>query len=177
MKKRILAIDLQVLDSVAKLHKPFTNKVMKIITYLGNLGTVWFVLCVPFILSKKFRLTGFMMLLALVIAYLMGEVIIKHLVGRQRPCHSFSEEEQIINKPKFYSFPSGHTTSSFSIVAVTMMRCEPYIWIPVLCLAVLIGFSRIYLRVHYLTDVIVGMALGLLCGCASVGIINHFFAV
>ena len=93
-------------------------------------------------------------------AHLMGEIIIKHIVKRVRPCHTLDDDEQLIDRPRFYSFPSGHTTASFAMVGVALM------------LAMLIAFSRIYLRVHYLTDVIAGMILGLTCGICSVLIFN-----
>ena len=105
-------------------------------------------------------------------AHLMGEIIIKHIVKRVRPCHTLDDDEQLIDRPRFYSFPSGHTTASFAMVGVALMRCKVITFMPILMLAMLIAFSRIYLRVHYLTDVIAGMILGLTCGICSVLIFN-----
>ena len=102
----------------------------------------------------------------------MGEIIIKHIVKRVRPCHTLDDDEQLIDRPRFYSFPSGHTTASFAMVGVALMRCKVITFMPILMLAMLIAFSRIYLRVHYLTDVIAGMILGLTCGICSVLIFN-----
>ena len=105
-------------------------------------------------------------------AHLMGEIIIKHIVKRVRPCHTLDDDEQLIDRPRFYSFPSGHTTASFAMVGVALMRCKVITFMSILMLAMLIAFSRIYLRVHYLTDVIAGMILGLTCGICSVLIFN-----
>ena len=87
-------------------------------------------------------------------------------------CHTLDDDEQLIDRPRFYSFPSGHTTASFAMVGVALMRCKVITFMPILMLAMLIAFSRIYLRVHYLTDVIAGMILGLTCGICSVLIFN-----
>ena len=72
-----------------------------------------------------------------------------------------------------FSFPSGHTTASFSFFAVALLRCSTPVWTGIFILAVLMGFSRVYLRVHYLTDVLVGAVLGFLCGSASVALLNY----
>ena len=77
------------------------------------------------------------------------------------------DEHQVIKKPKYYSFPSGHTASSFSVFAVTFFTFT-IISIPIFILAFFIAFSRLYLRVHYLTDIIAGVILGTLCGVLAV---------
>ena len=118
------------------------------------------------------RATGANFVFGLAWAHLMGEIIIKHIVKRVRPCHTLDDDEQLIDRPRFYSFPSGHTTASFAMVGVALMRCKVITFMPILMLAMLIAFSRIYLRVHYLTDVIAGMILGLTCGICSVLIFN-----
>lgn len=125
----------------------------------------------PYI-DSNWRATGANFVFGLAWAHLMGEIIIKHIVKRVRPCHTLDDDEQLIDRPRFYSFPSGHTTASFAMVGVALMRCKVITFMPILMLAMLIAFSRIYLRVHYLTDVIAGMILGLTCGICSVLIFN-----
>lgn len=131
---------------------------------VGNLPAVSYKL--------NWRATGANFVFGLAWAHLMGEIIIKHIVKRVRPCHTLDDDEQLIDRPRFYSFPSGHTTASFAMVGVALMRCKVITFMPILMLAMLIAFSRIYLRVHYLTDVIAGMILGLTCGICSVLIFN-----
>ena len=126
----------------------------------------------PFLINSNWRATGANFVFGLAWAHLMGEIIIKHIVKRVRPCHTLDDDEQLIDRPRFYSFPSGHTTASFAMVGVALMRCKVITFMPILMLAMLIAFSRIYLRVHYLTDVIAGMILGLTCGICSVLIFN-----
>ena len=165
---RIKNIDNRVLEKIGKIHKPVLNKIMIVASRSANIGFIWWMVCIPFLVHPDWRLTGLNFALALAIAHLMGEIIIKHIVKRVRPCHNLGDDEQLIARPRFYSFPSGHTTASFAVVGVALLRCRLITFLPILVLAILIGFSRIYLRVHYLTDVIAGMILGLCCGIGSV---------
>jgi len=179
MLKRLQRIDEIVLERIVKMHSPSRNKMMIGITFLGNVGLVWFMICLLFFILHKFRSVGVNIVIGMIITYVMGEGIIKHAVGRARPCHRFDDGEQLINKPRYYSFPSGHSAASFCVVAVVTVKCSALVWCPVLVLAVLIAFSRVYLRVHYLSDVIVGMLLGFICGLSSVALhsylLNKFF--
>ncbi len=166
---RIKNIDNRVLEKIGKIHKPVLNKIMIVASRSANIGFIWWMVCIPFLVHPDWRLTGLNFVLALAIAHLMGEIIIKHIVKRVRPCHNLGDDEQLIDRPRFYSFPSGHTTASFAMVGVSIYRgLPPYVVLPVLAIAMLISFSRIYLRVHYLTDVIAGMFLGLICSGISV---------
>ena len=169
---RIQNIDNRVLDNISRIHKPALNKIMITASRAGNAGIVQWAICLPFLINSNWRATGANFVFGLAWAHLMGEIIIKHIVKRVRPCHSLDDDEQLIDRPKFYSFPSGHTTASFAMVGVALLRCRLVTFMPILGLALLIAFSRIYLRVHYLTDVIAGMILGLTCGICSVLIFN-----
>lgn len=169
---RIQNIDNRVLDNISRIHKPALNKIMITASRAGTAGIVWWAICLPFLINSNWRATGANFVFGLAWAHLMGEIIIKHIVKRVRPCHTLDDDEQLIDRPRFYSFPSGHTTASFAMVGVALMRCKVITFMPILMLAMLIAFSRIYLRVHYLTDVIAGMILGLTCGICSVLIFN-----
>ena len=169
---RIQNIDNRVLDNISRIHKPALNKIMITASRAGNAGIVWWAVCLQFLINSNWRATGANFVFGLAWAHLMGEIIIKHIVKRVRPCHTLDDDEQLIDRPRFYSFPSGHTTASFAMVGVALMRCKVITFMPILMLAMLIAFSRIYLRVHYLTDVIAGMILGLTCGICSVLIFN-----
>lgn len=170
---RIKKLDNRVLENISRIHRPKLNRIMVTASRLGNAGLVWWAVCLPFLINPRWRLTGLIIVFSMGFTSLMGEGIIKHSVKRTRPCHSFDDDEQLIKKPKYYSFPSGHTASSFSVVTVTVLcTCPVYVIIPVFLLALLIGFSRVYLRVHYLTDVIAGMFLGVACGSVAVWAFN-----
>ncbi len=172
---RIQTVDNKVLYNISKIHKPALTKIMVTASKLGNFGFVWWAICVPFFVVPEWRITGFSFVFALCFAHIWGEIIIKHIVKRTRPCHLLDDDEQIINKPRFYSFPSGHTTASFAFVATALVRCQPAVCLPIIVLAFTISFSRIYLRVHYLTDVVCGMLLGLTSGFVASALFNYLF--
>lgn len=175
MLKKIQKLDDLVVKKIARIHTPFLNRLMIIFTKLGNGAFVWWItLCFPFLLGKNTRTTGVYLTLALGVTYVTGEIIIKHIIARLRPSSKLDDDELIIKRPKDYSFPSGHTASSFTAFTVTMLRCHAYIFIPVLLVAATISFSRMYLRVHYLSDVICGAALGILSGSVCVFLFERF---
>lgn len=177
MFSRFQNLDNRVLERIVKIHKPALNRIMIVASKAGTFGTVWWAICMPFLLTPRWRLTGFNFVLGLAIAHLMGEIILKHIVRRARPCHRLDDEELLVNRPRYYSFPSGHTTASFAFVGVALLRCRLITFLPIVLLASLIAFSRIYLRVHYLTDVLVGILLGLVCGVGSVILFNSVVPV
>ncbi len=168
MINRIRQLDNWVIKNIKRLHSKGMNTLMSVITKLGSGAMVWFVLSAVMLVQMKTARTALNIMFALLITLIMGEGIIKHVVKRVRPSEILPEEEQIVDPPRYYSFPSGHTASSFSVVAVTVMRCSPWLFVPVIVLACSIGFSRMYLRVHYLSDVVGGVILGLTCGFLSV---------
>lgn len=174
MLQRIQYLDDSFINWIGRLHKPMLSKVMIVISAMGSKGFIWFCLCAPLLIQQRFRMVGVNIILGLAIAHVAGEIIIKHIVCRIRPCHKLEDEDLIVKRPRYYSFPSGHTTASFSVLAVLLCQYRP-LAIPVAFVALLMGFSRIYLRVHYLTDVVCGMILGLLCGFLSVEIFIHMF--
>lgn len=172
MIKRLRKIDAWILKKIKKLHNRTNNRIMAVITTLGTGGFVWFAMCIPFFFIDGHMDTAINIPFGIFIAWLVGEITIKHLVGRVRPSEQIPDDEQIIKRPKYYSFPSGHSASSFAVLAVVIIRCNVFIIIPVTILASLIAFSRLYLRVHYFTDVLAGIILGLVCGFASVSLLD-----
>lgn len=167
MLERIQAWDSRMLMHFAKRHTPVLNKIMILITSTGNGGCIWFALTLPFLLMNKWRLTGFTMLSAIGIASLTGEITIKHIVRRIRPCNKEFDEYLLIENPPHYSFPSGHTGASFAVATVVACLCPP-IGPAALIYASLIGLSRLYLLVHYPTDVMAGVIIGIVCGLVSI---------
>lgn len=161
--KKINIIDEFILNLISlKVRNPFLDKIMSFITKLGDMGAVWILISVYVIVIMKEQRIGLEMLSALAITTLIGEGIIKHIFQRQRPCRAIPMEKMLIKKPLSYSFPSGHTASSFAVMTVMVyyFKSTALIWV---LLAVLIGISRIYVHVHYPTDVAVGAILGYSC--------------
>lgn len=95
---------------------------------------------------------------------LLCNVILKPLVARIRPYDVNTAVQLLVSKPVDYSFPTGHTAASFASVVALFMAGERKLWKTALVLAVLIAFSRLYLYVHYPTDVLGGLILGLIAG-------------
>lgn len=132
------------------------------ITVLGNSGLIWVIIGLFLLFQKKYRTIGIGMLLALLITYLINDHLVKSLVARPRP-FTYCDITLLIPAPKGFSFPSGHSCSSFC--AAVFLFCNNRKWgIPALVLAALIAFSRMYLYVHFPTDVLCGCLLGSLCG-------------
>lgn len=151
------------------------DKIMPIITSAGNLGIIWIIISVLLMTKKDYRLLGQMMLIALIITTILGEGIIKHIVKRKRPFYGDDDKELLISRPITYSFPSGHTASSFA-VATVFIKTDNAASLEIMLLACLIAFSRIYLGVHYPSDVIGGVIIGTLCGLITVMIfMNKFY--
>lgn len=165
-------IDIKGLEyiSVNCKNKTF-DKIMPIITMMGNLGIVWFVISSLLLLKVEYRIIGIGVILALILTTIIGEGVIKHIVRRERPFDQ-KEEKLLINKPITYSFPSGHTASSFAALAV-FIQMNGKLGLILSPIATLIAFSRVYLKVHYPTDVIFGMVLGFTCGISVVSFLGR----
>ena len=145
-------------------HNAFTDGLFPVLTYLGEAGAVWIVLALIFLCQKGTRYAGILTLCAMAAGFLLGEVLLKNAVCRERPFALFPDYTVLlISPPSGFSFPSGHTCASFA--AATVLSCQfKKRGIPALLLAGLIGFSRIFLFVHYPTDVLAGAILGAACG-------------
>ena len=135
------------------------NQIMKFVSSTGDFGMIWIAIIILLNLVKKNN-AGELTLMALFYSMLIGQITIKTIVRRKRPCHIYQDVELLINRPTDYSFPSGHTCTSFACAIIILYY---FGWIGVLSLiwAVLMGISRIYLFVHYFSDVFAGMILGI----------------
>lgn len=140
------------------------------ITHLGDFGIFWILLTIVLLIPKKTRKAGVASALALIIGTLITNVAIKNVVARVRPYEVIQELELMIEKQKDFSFPSGHTCVSFAS-AFAIYKCKevfPKKWrIAAMVLATLIALSRLYVGVHYPTDVLGGLIVGLFSGWAG----------
>ncbi len=163
----INAFDAGILTFVqAHCHNPVTDAVFPVITYLGEAGLFWLGLLGILALFQKTRRCGLLGICAVAVGFLLGELILKGLVCRPRPFVAAPElYPGLIPRPSGYSFPSGHTCASFAAASVLWKHFKKA-GTAALVLAALIGFSRLFLFVHYPTDVLAGMALGVLSAAA-----------
>ncbi len=145
------------------LHTPLMDKIMIEITSLGNSGLIWIAIAFLLLLNKKTKPCGILLITALSFEYILGDGILKHLIARDRPFIRFPDVNILIKKPGSFSFPSGHTMSSFT-AATVIFYSNKYAGMPAYILAALIGFSRLYLFCHYPTDVLAGAVLGIATG-------------
>ena len=171
-------MELQILHWFESLHNPITNPIMYGITSLGNGGIFWIILAAAMLLifPKKYRKVGLSMAIALILSLIFCNGIMKHLWARPRAFwvegqnfvvgDQFENLYGIFQSIHDYSFPSGHSSASFAAAtAISMWRKKE--GTAALILAALIAVSRLYLTVHYPSDVLVGTITGILCGIAS----------
>ena len=136
---------------------------MPAISALGNAGAIWLLLGAIYMLVPGGRRMGAAIFAALALELLLCNVLLKPLVGRARPFQSDGSVSLLVSCPGDFSFPSGHTGASFAAAAV-MFFARSELWGWALALAALIAFSRLYLYVHYPSDVLAGALLGILVG-------------
>ena len=142
----------------------FLNPVMQGITHLGDGGIFWIILSVLLLLFKKTRKVGLCCALGLIFDLLVVNMAIKPLVARIRPYEIIKEISILTHQPGDHSFPSGHSAGSFAC-AWAFFRAYKKKWgVPALVLASLVSLSRLYVGVHYPTDVLGGIVIGIILG-------------
>ena len=156
-------IDYNILEFLQSMHNAVLDNLFLFITRMGDSGIVWILISFGLMLfTKDQRKTGVLMLIALIVAMAFSEGILKVLFERPRPYIEYESLRALIS-PTSFSFPSGHTTSSFTAFFILNNKLKGinYKW-AFLILALLISFSRMYLMVHYLTDILGGVVAGLI---------------
>ncbi len=157
--------DLAVDNWILSWHNPVTDAIFTFITRLGDGGILWIAIAVALLCFKKTRKIGITVGLGLIITTILGNEILKKIFERPRPFATegalLQGDELLVKQPGQFSFPSGHTGSSFA-AAVSIFLYNKRFGIPALIMAALIGFSRLYVYVHFPSDVIVGAAVGTL---------------
>ena len=160
-----ISFDLPILDWIqSNLQSGFMDKFMPFITIFGDAGIFWMVWAGVLLIFRKTRKMGLGMFIAMILGLLVCNITLKPLVARIRPydlqLKEFGVTTNLLSGAMHdFSFPSGHTIASFE-AAVVLLKNSKKMGIPAMVLAVLISFSRLYLYVHYPTDVIASVILG-----------------
>lgn len=131
---------------------------------LGNGGMLWIAMAVVLLFSKRYRYVGVAMLCGLALGWLVGNSLLKPLIARPRPCWLDPSMALLISTPQDYSFPSGHTLSSTIAATVLWQSGNRLLGGGGVALAVLMALSRLYLYVHFPSDILAGVVLGILIG-------------
>lgn len=141
------------------------DMLMPKLTLLGSGGAIWLLAAAIMLCAKKYRRQGVILLAGLVAGVLVGNVCLKNLIARPRPCWLDDSVKLLIPIPTDYSFPSGHTLSSVIGATVLTKTNRRFGWAAI-PLAAVIAFSRLYLFVHYPSDILAGAVLGVAIGLA-----------
>ena len=147
---------------------------MRGISFLSDSGWIWIVAAIALMLSKKYRRYGFILSAGLLVCLLIGNVTLKPLIGRLRPYDTYEDFLPLINRLRDYSFPSGHTYSAFC-GATVLFSANKRLGYAAFTLAALTAFSRVYLLVHYPSDVLAGALLGIGIGVFCLRIVYPLF--
>ena len=159
--------ELAVLDWIqAHLRCGFLDAVLPWISWTCDHGEIWILLAAVLLFWKKHRWTGVSVSFALILDLICCNMILKPLVGRIRPFAVNTAVELLTAPPADASFPSGHTAASFAAVFALRASGSP-LWKPAAVLASVIAFSRLYLYVHWPTDVLGGILVGAVAGWAG----------
>ncbi len=166
-------IEFAILDFIQEhIRSPLLDKIMPFVTLFGDGGIFWIVVTLMLMVIPKTRKLGIAAAVSLVVEALCCNVIIKPLVARIRP-YDVRNVALLVKAPTDYSFPSGHTGASFAVATALCFGKSPKLGIPAVVMAVVIAFSRLYLYVHYPTDVLAGMVIGTITGFLGVFVVER----
>lgn len=168
----LYSFDFSILDFIQEhMRSGIGDAIMQTVSFAGDKGMIWVGLSLILLAIPKTRKLGAAVAAALVIEVLICNVIIKPYVARIRPCDINTAIQLLVTHPSDYSFPSGHTGAAFASTGALLGQ-KSRIWIPSFILSLFIAFSRLYLYVHYPTDVMAGALLGIMTGLLGSAAVN-----
>ena len=129
----------------------------------GSYGQLWLIIAALLLIFKKTRKAGISVLIAYLAVYLLGQIVLKQLISRPRPCQIDQTFALLVARPSSTSFPSTHSAWAFGAATAIFMRHRK-LGAAAYAVAALIAFSRLYMFLHFPTDVLFGMALGIALG-------------
>ena len=169
MVESLISLDNNILLYLQEnIRNPVLDALLIPFTLSNNSGIVCFIIIALFLYFKKLRKVGILMGVSLAIEFIINNVVIKNWVARIRPYEMIDGLTLLVGKAADYSFPSGHTGSAFALAVVVFMVMPWKYGVIALTLASLMGFSRLYVGIHYPSDVLGGMVLGVITSIISV---------
>ena len=165
-------LDASAMYEVQNLHNPLLNTIMIFFTKIGDLGAVWLLIGLVFFFFKKTRKVGAVIYLSQILNIIVV-TILKDTIQRPRPFLTLTDLHPLISLPTSYSFPSGHASSAFAGALVIAYLLRKWT-IPAYAVAITIAFSRVYLGVHYPSDIIVGALIGTISSIIVITFYNKF---
>lgn len=170
--ERRTGFDWDILYGIQGLHGDFMNNFFLVLTKIaGDYGHLWLILGALFCIFPKTRKCGFAVLLGYALVYVFGQFVLKDLIARPRPCHIDQSVALLLKRPSSYSCPSTHSAWAFAAATAVLLNHKKT-GLAVLAVALLIAFSRLWLFVHFPTDVLAGIALGIICGAGANWIVH-----
>lgn len=151
----------------------FLDAPVRAITMLGNHGLFWIALTLLLLFFRKTRRAALVSALSMLLTLLVVNILLKPLVARIRPYEIIEGLRCIVARESEFSFPSGHSANSLACAWVLYRLCDKKLGLPALILAILISLSRLYVGVHYPTDVLAGIAVGILLAEAAIRLSRH----
>lgn len=159
------------------LRNPLLTPIMKAITTLGNNGLIWILLTLLLLAIPSTRRVGCMLTAALLGTLIINNIILKNLVARTRPYEVIEGLTYLVKKPTDFSFPSGHSGCAFAAACIMFRRLPGKYGVPALILAIVISLSRLYVGVHYPSDVLFGIISGIVISYVAEWIVGKLWKI
>ncbi len=153
------------------ISSPWLDKFMTFITHLSDGGAIWIIAAIIMLIIPKYRRYGVILSAVLILGAILNSLLLKPIIDRARPFEDLENIILLITPPADASFPSGHTLVSFSS-AIVILNADKKAGIAALILAVLTAFSRMYLYVHFPTDILAGAFLGTVISVSCIFVSN-----
>ena len=163
--------ELDLLHWFQSIHNSVLDFIVPKITFLGNAGWFWMVVILVLLILPYNRKMGFQAFISLLMTFIICNLILKPSLMRCRPCWLEPEVQLLVKVPHDFSFPSGHSNASFAVATAILTRNKK-LGIPAIILAAAIAVSRLYVFVHWPTDVLAGTIIGICGGISSFFIVN-----